>query len=817
MSSIFPNGLDPFVNPVGGDNLDSPPHATQHININDAMSAVQTRVGVTGSTVPATIDFELHNTGSGHNHDGINSRQLSASLIINNSTVSGSTVADALNVLSSSISASAMPGVTSFNGRSGVVVSQSGDYNSTFITNLSNVSGANVTDALNNLSGSITNLGASVTNLSSSITNISNSLNILSSSITNLSASNIFNDSNVSGSTVKDALNNLSGSISSLSSSLSGVLYSITGSNLGGGARVFQSSSADTLYFRTLVATGSLLTISESANTIIFSSSLPVISASYIINDSTVSGSTVTDALNTLSASISGALTFVTGANFGSGAEVFSGVSGSNVLNFRTIKATGSIGVTTVGDTLVLSASDDNSVTSIFGRTGSVVAVVGDYSASFITNDSNVSGSTVKDALNNLSSSIFSPSSSLSGVLYSITGSNLGGGAKVFQSASADTLYFRTLVATGSLVTISESANTITFSSSLPVISASYIVNDSSVSGSNVKEALDNLSGSITALSTSVATNITNLSSSIANLSAPLSGVLFSITGSNLGAGSQVFQSASANTLFFRTLVTTGSGISLSQSANNVVISSSQTTGSNVGGGVEVFSGSATNNPNILVFRTLTTTDSSALTLSQSANSIIISSSFALESAIATGSGGVMPMPELAALHSQTTFASLTTYVGATYLIGRTFQFNRMYVYISTKVAGTASGSFLIYQIPGGSNEGTMTLKATMTPVSISAAGILTLTPSEGMVTLESGYCAILWGRTTAVAFSPSTYQAHSAYDLLNQNIPSGLHPVVFTTNIATTTTPATIDLTSTVSTTASIGDPIIVCRLHKV
>jgi len=38
-------------------------------------------------------------------------------------------------------------------------------------------------------------------------------------------------------------------------------------------------------------------------------------------------------------------------------------------------------------------------ISSIFGRTGAIVAVLGDYAASLISNDSAVSGATVKDAL----------------------------------------------------------------------------------------------------------------------------------------------------------------------------------------------------------------------------------------------------------------------------------------------------------------------------------------------------------------------------------------------------------------------------------
>jgi len=47
-------------------------------------------------------------------------------------------------------------------------------------------------------------------------------------------------------------------------------------------------------------------------------------------------------------------------------------------------------------------------VLSVFGRVGNVVAVLGDYSASLVTNDSAVVGATVKDALNTLQTEIAS-------------------------------------------------------------------------------------------------------------------------------------------------------------------------------------------------------------------------------------------------------------------------------------------------------------------------------------------------------------------------------------------------------------------------
>lgn len=53
MATSFPSSLDSFVNPSGSDALDSVsvPHAAQHANLNDAMLAVQTKLGVGAGTI----------------------------------------------------------------------------------------------------------------------------------------------------------------------------------------------------------------------------------------------------------------------------------------------------------------------------------------------------------------------------------------------------------------------------------------------------------------------------------------------------------------------------------------------------------------------------------------------------------------------------------------------------------------------------------------------------------------------------------------------------------------------------------------------
>ena len=82
MPSVFPLVLDSFLNPSSSTTLDasgsaaSLRHSIQHTNINDAMEAIQSRIGTTGSTVTTTMDFELHDVVHGHDHDGINSRPV---------------------------------------------------------------------------------------------------------------------------------------------------------------------------------------------------------------------------------------------------------------------------------------------------------------------------------------------------------------------------------------------------------------------------------------------------------------------------------------------------------------------------------------------------------------------------------------------------------------------------------------------------------------------------------------------------------------------------------------------------------------------
>jgi hypothetical protein len=59
MATSFPSSLDSFTNPSAADALDSVsvPHADQHANLNDAMEAVQAKLGVGAGTIGEWTDY----------------------------------------------------------------------------------------------------------------------------------------------------------------------------------------------------------------------------------------------------------------------------------------------------------------------------------------------------------------------------------------------------------------------------------------------------------------------------------------------------------------------------------------------------------------------------------------------------------------------------------------------------------------------------------------------------------------------------------------------------------------------------------------
>ena len=59
MATNFPTSLDALTNPTASDPLTNPSHADQHANVNDAVEALQAKVGVNGSAVATSLDYKV--------------------------------------------------------------------------------------------------------------------------------------------------------------------------------------------------------------------------------------------------------------------------------------------------------------------------------------------------------------------------------------------------------------------------------------------------------------------------------------------------------------------------------------------------------------------------------------------------------------------------------------------------------------------------------------------------------------------------------------------------------------------------------------
>jgi hypothetical protein len=61
MATNFPTSLDALTNPTGSSSLTSPDHASQHADANDAIEALQAKVGVDSSAVITSLDYKIRN------------------------------------------------------------------------------------------------------------------------------------------------------------------------------------------------------------------------------------------------------------------------------------------------------------------------------------------------------------------------------------------------------------------------------------------------------------------------------------------------------------------------------------------------------------------------------------------------------------------------------------------------------------------------------------------------------------------------------------------------------------------------------------
>jgi len=59
MATNFPTSLDALTNPQGTDSVAAVPHAAQHANANDAIEALEAKVGANNSAVTTSLDYRI--------------------------------------------------------------------------------------------------------------------------------------------------------------------------------------------------------------------------------------------------------------------------------------------------------------------------------------------------------------------------------------------------------------------------------------------------------------------------------------------------------------------------------------------------------------------------------------------------------------------------------------------------------------------------------------------------------------------------------------------------------------------------------------
>lgn len=59
MATNFPTSLDSLSNPLSTDKLNNPSHSSQHANANDAIEALEAKVGVDGSAVTTSLTYKV--------------------------------------------------------------------------------------------------------------------------------------------------------------------------------------------------------------------------------------------------------------------------------------------------------------------------------------------------------------------------------------------------------------------------------------------------------------------------------------------------------------------------------------------------------------------------------------------------------------------------------------------------------------------------------------------------------------------------------------------------------------------------------------
>ncbi len=357
------------------------------------VTGVSSAFGRTGAVVATTGDY-------------------TSTQVTNSSSVTsgGASVTTALNALQSQIAAS-VSGVASVFGRSGTVVATAGDYTSTLVSNVSAVAGSTVTAALNTLNSALSTAGP--------VASVFGRTGAIVAAAADYNSTLVSNVSGVAGSTVTVALNTLNSAIAALVSGVSSV-YGRTGAITAASGDYTSTLVINTSSVAGATVTAALNALQTATAALVtgvssvYGRTGAVVAASgdytstQVNNSSGVTGSTVTAALNTLLASIAALVTGVSSVYGRTGAitATLGDYTSAQVLNTSSVSGSSVTGA--LNFLLSLIGTLVTGVSSVYGRAGAVVAASGDYTSTLVTNLSSAAGSTVTAALNDLLSNSYS-------------------------------------------------------------------------------------------------------------------------------------------------------------------------------------------------------------------------------------------------------------------------------------------------------------------------------------------------------------------------------------------------------------------------
>lgn len=99
MATNFPTGLDTLVNPTANDTVVNVSHADQHANANDAIEAIEAKVGIDSSTDNTTHDFKLSAVADGDKASSLtgtetHTNKTLTSPVLNTPDINGGTIDD---------------------------------------------------------------------------------------------------------------------------------------------------------------------------------------------------------------------------------------------------------------------------------------------------------------------------------------------------------------------------------------------------------------------------------------------------------------------------------------------------------------------------------------------------------------------------------------------------------------------------------------------------------------------------------------------------------------------------------------------------